>query len=307
MTHASATPNSAIELFWHCFTNLNIKQGVNAKFREWDIIRAKQYIMAFSDKRLADHTADEVTNYLEKVGRVGGLKDWQFRQVVDAIQNLFLTAGIESVDGVDWDYWRDSVRSLSSDHPTIVRDEPIPTQVYDTAIKPVEKSKGKSKSFLDAVRKDHSKVIGMLITEIRRRNYSIRTEQAYEAWSCRFISFCGNQNPQELDADNVSAFLDDLALRGKVAATTQNQALNALVFLYRQVLDMPLGELDGFVRAKRPKRLPVVLERMEVSHLLEHLEGIQHLMVALLYGTGIRLMECVRLRFWMSILHINRL
>ncbi|MCP4935864.1 MAG: integron integrase, partial [bacterium] len=77
---------------------------------------------------------------------------------------------------------------------------------------------------------------------------------------------------------------------------TQNQALNALVFLYRQVLDMPFGELDGFARAKRPKRLPVVLERMEVSRLLEHLEGTQFLMVALLYGTGIRLMECVRLR-----------
>ena len=85
-------------------------------------------------------------------------------------------------------------------------------------------------------------------------------------------------------------------MRGNVAASTQNQALNALVFLYKQVLGYELGELDGFVRAKRPKRLPVVLDRVEVRGLLDRLDGTQHLMVGLLYGTGMRLMECVRLR-----------
>jgi len=96
--------------------------------------------------------------------------------------------------------------------------------------------------------------------------------------------------------DRIAAFLEDLAVRGQVSASTQNQALNALAFLYQQVLGQPLGDLAGFARAKRPKRLPVVLERGEVFRLLERLEGVQHLMAALLYGTGMRLIECVRLR-----------
>jgi integron integrase len=108
--------------------------------------------------------------------------------------------------------------------------------------------------------------------------------------------FCGDVDPAQLDADRIVAFLEDLAVRGQVSASTQNQALNALVFLYKQVLGVELGTLDEFVRAKRPKRLPVVLERGEVARLLNALEGTQQLMASLLYGTGMRLMEAVRLR-----------
>jgi integron integrase len=135
-----------------------------------------------------------------------------------------------------------------------------------------------------------------LIAEIRRRKYSIRTEQAYESWVCRFILFCGNGDPVAGGAERIRAFLEDLAVRGNVSASTQSQALNALVFLYTQVLGESLGELGDFARAKRPKRLPVVLERSEVARLLSGIDGTQHLMAALLYGTGMRLMECVRLR-----------
>lgn len=135
-----------------------------------------------------------------------------------------------------------------------------------------------------------------MIAEIRRRAYSIRTEQAYEQWVCRFIAFFDHRDPHELGAAEVKSFLEHLAVQGNVAASTQNQALNALVFLYRQVLDQPLGMLDSFVRAKRPRRLPVVLTRGEVRALLAQIEGTQWLMASLLYGTGMRLMECVRLR-----------
>ena len=135
-----------------------------------------------------------------------------------------------------------------------------------------------------------------LAAEIRRRRYSIRTEQTYETWACRFILFCDNRPPHEVGADRIVAFLEDLAVRGQVSASTQNQALNALVFLYKQVLGKPLDELGDFTRAKRPKHLPVVLERAEVVQLLGQLDGTQHMMAALLYGTGMRLMECVRLR-----------
>jgi len=94
----------------------------------------------------------------------------------------------------------------------------------------------------------------------------------------------------------IVAFLEDLAVRGNVAASTQNPALNALAFLYKEVLGQSLGELGDFAHAKRPKRLPVVLSRVEIRQLLDYLQGTQHLMAALLYGTGMRLMECVRLR-----------
>jgi integron integrase len=158
------------------------------------------------------------------------------------------------------------------------------------------KVKTNSASFLDSVREKHAPLLERLISEIRRRNYSIRTEQAYETWVCRFIAFSGHRDPRELGEKQIVAFLEYLAVRGNVAASTQGQALNALVFLYKQVLERHLEGLDDFTRAKRPKRLPVVLNRGEISRLLGYLDGTQYLMAALLYGTGMRLMECVRLR-----------
>ena len=131
---------------------------------------------------------------------------------------------------------------------------------------------------------------------IRVRHYSIRTEKAYLAWIRQFILFHGKRHPAELGDVEVSAFLTYLAERRNVAAATQNQALNALVFMYRHVLDRPLGELQDLVRAKKPKRLPVVLSREEVARLLVRLSGIHWLIGCLMYGSGLRLMECVRLR-----------
>ena len=131
---------------------------------------------------------------------------------------------------------------------------------------------------------------------IRVRHYSIRTEQAYLAWIKQFIIFNGKRHPAELGDTEVSVFLTYLAQQRNVAAATQNQALNALVFMYRHVLDKPLGELQALVRAKKPKRLPVVLSQQEVAHLLSYLTEVHWLSGCLMYGSGLRLMECVRLR-----------
>ena len=131
---------------------------------------------------------------------------------------------------------------------------------------------------------------------IRLKHYSLRTEEAYVQWIKRYIFFHGKRHPREMGAKEIEAFLTDLAVRGKVASSTQNQALNALVFLYGQVLHLEIGEFSA-VRAKRPSRLPVVLTSVEVARLLVAVKpGTLHLMVRLLYGTGLRLMECVRLR-----------
>lgn len=130
----------------------------------------------------------------------------------------------------------------------------------------------------------------------RVRHYSKRTEQAYVAWVRRFVLANGRRHPRELGGREVEGFLTSLATAGKVAAGTQNQALAALLFLYREVLGVELPWMDNVVRAKRPRRLPVVLSREEVARMLAMLDGQAWLMASLLYGTGMRLMECLRLR-----------
>jgi integron integrase len=129
----------------------------------------------------------------------------------------------------------------------------------------------------------------------RLRHYSERTEQAYVAWSRRFIVFHGRRHPWELGEREVTAFLSSLATSGS-SASTQNQALSAILFLYGVVLGQRLGWMNDIVRARRPMRLPVVLSRDEVSSVLSHLHGAVWLMASLLYGAGLRLLECAELR-----------
>jgi len=131
---------------------------------------------------------------------------------------------------------------------------------------------------------------------IRARHYSRRTEGAYVAWIRRYILFHDKRHPTDMGAPEITRFLSSLAVEGNVAASTQNQALSALLFLYRDVLEVELPWLDGIVRAKRPQRLPVVLTRDEVRAVLRRLEGAPRLMAYLLYGAGLRLLECCRLR-----------
>ena len=131
---------------------------------------------------------------------------------------------------------------------------------------------------------------------IRRRHYSERTEETYLHWIKRFIFFSGKRHPAELGGEEVTAFLNYLARERTVAAATQNQALSALLFLYKEVLGRPLPWLDGLERAKRPVRVPAVLTREEVRRLLAGMRGSKWLMASLLYGAGLRLRECLKLR-----------
>lgn len=131
---------------------------------------------------------------------------------------------------------------------------------------------------------------------IRVRHYSIRTEHAYVGWIKRYIIFHGKRHPSEMGAKEMTAYLTHLATEGNVSASTQHQALSALLFLYREVLGMDVPWLNDVVRAKKPQRLPAVLARGEVQRLLARMDGTHQLMARLLYGTGMRLMEAVRLR-----------
>jgi len=130
----------------------------------------------------------------------------------------------------------------------------------------------------------------------RTRHLSRRTEKAYVAWVRRYVVFHGKRHPRELGSDAIRGFLTWLAVERRVSASTQNQAFGALLFLYRQVLQLPVEGLDDVVRARRPDRLPVVLTRPEVQAVLDRLDGVLRLMALLLYGAGLRLLECARLR-----------
>lgn len=131
---------------------------------------------------------------------------------------------------------------------------------------------------------------------IRLKHYSIRTEKIYCDWIRRFILFHHKRHPQEMAEAEVTEFLSYLAREGRVASSTQNQALSALLFLYKEVLQQEIGWLNQVERAKRPTKLPVVLSRTEVEQVLNRMSGTPKLMASLLYGSGLRLMECVRLR-----------
>jgi len=131
---------------------------------------------------------------------------------------------------------------------------------------------------------------------IRVRHYSIRTEEAYVQWVRRFILFHGKRHPLEMGGPEIGAFLTHLAVDRKVAQATQNQALNAIVFLYRAVLDKKIEDLGPLVRAKKSRRLPVVLTRTEAQAVLARLEGVPRLAAELMYGAGLRVLECARLR-----------
>jgi integron integrase len=141
-----------------------------------------------------------------------------------------------------------------------------------------------------------SKLLEQYRERLRVKHYSLRTEDAYLHWARRFIYFHGKRHPQEMGGPEVEAFLSHLATKERVAPSTQNQALAALLFLYREVLQKDLPWMDGMVRAKRPARVPVVLTEGEVRALLGQLDGTRWLATSLLYATGMRLLEGLRLR-----------
>ena len=149
---------------------------------------------------------------------------------------------------------------------------------------------------MDAKTSQAPKLLDQVRGKIRLKHYSIRTEQAYVDWIRRFILHFGKRHPRELGAAEVEQFLTHLAVAGNVAASTQNQAKSALLFLYREVLEAELPWLDNVERARAPKRLPVVLTRDEVHAVLSRLSGTHWLIASLLYGAGLRIMEALRLR-----------
>jgi len=142
----------------------------------------------------------------------------------------------------------------------------------------------------------NSPLLASLVEQLRLRHYSPRTIQTYVSWVLRYIRFHGRRHPRELGREHVEEFLSSLAIQSNVSASTQNQALAAIGFLYRDVLNLPLEDTEALARAKRPVRLPVVLTRIEVKRLIGEMDGTPQLVAMLLYGAGMRVLECLQLR-----------
>jgi len=287
MERVHSGQQDAVSRFWEGYIENLVNQGVKDTMRRWYVKRIEQYIAFYPDERLSKHTPEHVTKFFKELGRNSRLQDWQIQQTVDAIRILFCDfLKLHLCNNVDWQYWSDASTQLSPRHPTLAR---------EVVTKP-ESHKPNLHIPTQGVRERFAVPLRQLITEIRLRAYSIRTEQTYETWVVRFLAFSGKDTLDAIGAADVKAFLEYLVIEGNVAASTQNVALNAVNFFFNEVLKQPIGELGEFARAKRPKRLPCVLSRQEIKELLACLDGVQYLMAALLYGAGMRLMECVRLR-----------
>lgn len=289
--------DSAVSQFWDDYIEKTRAYNLKPSTVRWHVKHAEAYIRNHPDRRLAMHSAADVEQYLGTKGRNPRMADWQFGQLVRALQILF----VEMVKApwateFPWQGWIDSSRELESNHPTVARRAEGGEQL-DSAATGDKRGSGDADRLIRVFKQTYPGHAERLVAEIRVRQYSIRTEQSYLAWLARYVKFHGMRDPAELGGENITAFLEYLVVKRAVSGSTQSQALNALIFFYKHVLKREGIELGAFAHSKKPRRLPVVLTRGEIANLLARLENpVSRLMASLLYGCGLRLMECVRLR-----------
>lgn len=282
-------------LFLSRYLSLVYKSGVPAKTGKWYLHWVKQFTRYLNNIPLQNCSADDVKNFLDTLSKSGNIEIWQIEQARDALRLLcreFLK--------LSW---------AKSPSPRCASSPPLPSSARgadkSVCISPSSNER-MSADTIDPEAHRHEiplqevlsleQIYGRLQTEIRYLHYSIRTEQTYVQWVRRFLYFHRTKSIEDISAGDVKIFLEYLAVKKQVSASTQNQALNAVVFLFGHVLKKDMGEIGEFTRARQPIRLPVVLAREEVDRLINSLRGMYALMAGLLYGSGLRLMECVRLR-----------
>ena len=285
--------DQSISRFWDKFISKTKSYGIKPDSARWYVREAEAYIKAHHRLRLADHSAAVVEKYLRDKGRKPHIKDWQYRQVVQSLKILFLDmVKTEWAANFPWDQWSNSGQSLPTNHATLAREYfPLDNMTHHA------EHDDKDNTQFKQVFEHHSGHITALIKNIRLLHYSIRTERTYLSWFLRYVSFHKMQDPAQLSETHIAHYLEHLVIKRKVSSSTQRQALSAIVFFYKQVLHKELSQDIVFKLSKKPRRLPVVLNRTETKLLLGHLENSTYsLMANLLYGCGMRLMECVRLR-----------
>ncbi len=269
--------------FWRQYAEVLRTFKVPSKSLPWYRRHIEGFITDHPHLRLRAHTPESIAKWLESVGRSPQISDWQFRQKGHAVKLLIChMLRLPWGSGFDWDRWSEAAQALEANHPTIARTYEMIDRAVEQAGNPL------GKKFPDIHRK--------YLVAIRIPDYAANTERAYLGWINRFLYFHHAKHPSDCAEAEVASFLEHLALERKVSSATQAQALNALVFFFSQVLERPLGEIGPFKRPQRPRRLPTVLSPSEIRAVFSHLSGMNRLMIHLMYGTGMRVMECVRLR-----------
>lgn len=275
--------------FWDNYALFLLKQGVSKKYVNWYILRTKQYIATHPNQHIRTHTHQQVEEYLNKASRETHLKPWQFRQIIDAIRILFsLALKFTWASEFDWEYWIAAAKILEADHVTVARD-------YNESLAELDLLNEEERCSRELYEK-YQPILAEVVKVVRLKNYSMRTEKTYRAWIARFFYFHKPDEVLSLGSTEVKQYLEYLVLKRNVSVATQKQALNAIAFLFNQVWKKPMGNLGEFAESRRPRKLPVVLSRNEVRQVLQQLRGKHQLMAGLMYGGGLRLMECVTLR-----------
>ena len=221
MSDRSLFSSEAASRFFSNYLKFLNNSGIPRKHHRWFVRHVETFIKAHNGRKIKQLTCRDIETYLETLGRQERLAGWQFRQHVDAIRILYcqlLRTGVGP--SVDWQHWIDSSRQLDADHPTTARSLSPEELTY------LKQKKGEGP--LQEVRARHHDLLVRFAREVRLRGYSYRTEQAYEQWICRFILFNNGKSPQDTGPREVRSFLEYLAIRRTVSASTQNQALNAL-------------------------------------------------------------------------------
>ena len=269
---------------WDIYLTAMLDRKIPEQSRPWYVRHLKSFQDFLHKKgaRLNEALVADLELFLKEKSADTSLKDWQFRNIVASLEIYYVDI-IKPfwMADFDWAFWQQAASQLPTDHPTVAR------HIDSSSFDQLTDSTSVNPRFRQSL--DH------LVEQIRLRHFSIRTEQTYSHWVKRFLRCFPEHDVAKLGKTEVEQFLTDLAVRRNVSASTQALALTALVFFFSEVLGRPLEDM-GFARAKRPRRLPVVLTQDEVRQLLSCMSGVYELMAGLMYGTGMRLMECTRLR-----------
>jgi len=265
------------EQFWARYAAVLRGEGIKEGLTVWYQRHCERFIHFVRPKRLREVGPEEVARFLERLWRGGDWEAWQVRQAETALRLL-----LQRLVPTPW----------AGAWPVLVPEMP---ETDDPRLGYRKKRRVPGPELAN-VREEFKAPLDRMVRALRYRHYAYRTEETYREWAERYLVQCQQKGLAAPAATSVRAFLEWLALEQRVTASTQNQALNALVFFFREGLGQELGELGEFEYARRPRKLPVVLRAEEVARLLAAMRDPYRLMAELLYGSGLRLMECVRLR-----------
>lgn len=277
------TNNALVGKFWRNYVSVLKRFGIPDRSQPWYRKHVQRFIDDHPHIKLREHRPESVTLWLTRLSNNATLPLWQYRQKVDALRLLFRhMLGADWAAEFDWTYWSDACQPLDNTHPTVAR-------AYESKSAGAERPGNLLGQRFPA---DYTR----FVAAVRIADLSINTEKSYLGWINRFLRFHNDRGPSACAEPEVASFLEHLAVKRKVTGATQAQALNALVFFFARTLERPLGDIGHFKRPKPHQRVPTVLSRTEVAGILRPLQGQTGLMTRLMYGTGMRVMECARLR-----------